>query len=136
MFVFFSSRRRHTRCALVTGVQTCALPISMQQRGYQTAGAKELGLGLAFKKNCPDLRNTRVVDIISELKSYNTEIDVHDPWVAPAHAQAEYGLALVDKPEPGRYDAVVLAVAHDRFVELGADGVRAFAKPGAVLFEV
>jgi UDP-N-acetyl-D-galactosamine dehydrogenase len=61
---------------------------------------------------------------------------VHDPWVAPAHAKAEYGLALVDKPEPGRYDAVVLAVAHDRFVELGADGVRAFAKPGAVLFDV
>src|SRR3546814_174476 len=77
----------------------------MQQRGFQTAGAKVLVLGLAFKENCPDLRNTRVVDIIRELKSYNTEIDVHDPWVAPAHAQAEYGLALVDKPEPGRYDA-------------------------------
>ncbi len=108
----------------------------MQQRGFQTAGAKVLVLGLAFKENCPDLRNTRVVDIIRELKSYNAEIDVHDPWVAPAHAEAEYGLALVDKPEPGRYDAVVLAVAHDRFVELGADGVRAFAKPGAVLFDV
>ncbi|MFC3715291.1 nucleotide sugar dehydrogenase [Luteimonas soli] len=108
----------------------------MQQRGFQTAGAKVLVLGLAFKENCPDLRNTRVVDIIRELKSYNTDIDVHDPWVAPAHAQAEYGLALVDKPEPGRYDAVVLAVAHDRFVELGADGVRALAKPGAVLFDV
>src|SRR3546814_4926908 len=66
----------------------------MQQRGFQTAGAKVLVLGLAFKENCPDLRNTRVVDIIRELKSYNTEIDVHDPWVAPAHAQAEYGLAL------------------------------------------
>lgn len=108
----------------------------MQQRGFQTAGAKVLVLGLAFKENCPDLRNTRVVDIIRELKSYNADIDVHDPWVAPAHAEAEYGLALVDKPEPGRYDAVVLAVAHDRFVELGADGVRAFAKPGAVLFDV
>ncbi len=108
----------------------------MQQRGFQTAGAKVLVLGLAFKENCPDLRNTRVVDIIRELKSYNAEVDVHDPWVAPAHAEAEYGLALIDKPEPGRYDAVVLAVAHDRFVALGADGVRGFARPGAVLFDV
>jgi UDP-N-acetyl-D-galactosamine dehydrogenase len=108
----------------------------MQQRGFQTANAKVLVLGLAFKENCPDLRNTRVVDIIRELKSYNAEVDVHDPWVAPAHAEAEYGLSLVDRPEPGRYDAVVLAVAHDRFVALGADGVRAFAKPGAVLFDV
>src|SRR3546814_18795467 len=96
----------------------------MQQRGFQTAGAKVLVLGLAFKENCPDLRNTRVVDIIRELKSYNTEIDVPDPWVAPAHAQAEYGLALVDKTEPGRYDAVVLAVAHHGFVTRGAHGGR------------
>ena len=108
----------------------------MQQRGFQTTNAKVLVLGLAFKENCPDLRNTRVVDIIRELKSYNAEVDVHDPWVAPAHAEDEYGLALVDKPEPGRYDAVVLAVAHDRFVALGAEGVRAFARPGAVLFDV
>ncbi|WP_027079769.1 nucleotide sugar dehydrogenase [Luteimonas mephitis] len=108
----------------------------MQQRGFQTTNAKVLVLGLAFKENCPDLRNTRVVDIIRELKSYNADVDVHDPWVASAHAEAEYGLALVDKPEPGRYDAVVLAVAHDRFVALGAEGVRAFARPGAVLFDV
>ncbi len=108
----------------------------MQQRGFQTSGARVLVLGLAFKENCPDLRNTRVVDIIRELKSYNAEVDVHDPWVASAHAEAEYGLSLVEKPEPGRYDAVVLAVAHDRFIALGADGVRAFAKPGAVLFDV
>jgi UDP-N-acetyl-D-glucosamine/UDP-N-acetyl-D-galactosamine dehydrogenase len=108
----------------------------MQQRGFQTAGARVLVLGLAFKENCPDLRNTRVVDIIRELKSYNAEVDVHDPWVASAHAEAEYGLSLVEEPAPGSYDAVVLAVAHDRFVALGAEGVRAFAKPGAVLFDV
>ncbi|GAB3317710.1 nucleotide sugar dehydrogenase [Luteimonas notoginsengisoli] len=108
----------------------------MQQRGFQTAGARVLVLGLAFKENCPDLRNTRVVDIIRELKSYNAEVDVHDPWVASAHAEAEYGLSLIEEPAPGSYDAVVLAVAHDRFVALGAEGVRAFAKPGAVLFDV
>lgn len=108
----------------------------MQERGTQTAGARILILGLAFKENCPDLRNTRVTDIIDELRSYSAQVDVHDPWVAPAHAQSEYGLALVEKPEPGAYDAVVMAVAHDRFTALGADGVRAFAKPGAVLFDV
>lgn len=108
----------------------------MQQRGTQTAGARILVLGLAFKENCPDLRNTRVTDIIDELRSYSAEVDVHDPWVAPAHAQREYGLSLVEKPEAGAYDAVVMAVAHDRFVALGVDGVRAFAKPGAVLFDV
>ena len=108
----------------------------MQQRGTSTANAKVLVLGLAFKENCPDLRNTRVTDIIAELKSYNAQVDVHDPWVATAHAQSEYGLALVDKPAAGAYDAVVMAVAHDQFVALGADGIRAFAKPGAVLFDV
>lgn len=108
----------------------------MQQRGLHTAQSKVLVLGLAFKENCPDLRNTRVIDIIEELKSYNVEVDVHDPWVAPAHAKAEYGLTLVDRPDAGKYDAVVLAVAHEQFIALGADGVRAFARPDAVLFDV
>ncbi|WP_319004032.1 nucleotide sugar dehydrogenase [Luteimonas panaciterrae] len=108
----------------------------MQQRGIQTAGARVLVLGLAFKENCTDLRNTRVIDIVDELKSYSVDVDVHDPWVAPAQAQAEYGLTLADRPQTGRYDAVVLAVAHDQFIALGADGIRAFAKPGAVLFDV
>ena len=108
----------------------------MQQRGIQTAKSKVLVLGLAFKENCPDLRNTRVIDIIAELKNYNVEVDVHDPWATPAHAQAEYGIAVVEHPEAGKYDAVVMAVAHDQFIALGADGVRAFAKPGAVLFDV
>lgn len=108
----------------------------MQQRGIQTAGARVLVLGLAFKENCTDLRNTRVIDIVDELKSYSVDVDVHDPWVAPAQAQAEYGLTLADRPQTGRYDAVVLAVAHDQFIARGADGIRAFAKPGAVLFDV
>ena len=108
----------------------------MQQRGTQTANAKVLILGLAFKENCPDLRNTRVTDIIDELKSYNVDIDMHDPWVAPAQAEAEYGLKLVAEPAKGEYDAVILAVAHQQFIALGASGVRAFAKPGAVLFDV
>ena len=108
----------------------------MQRRGIQTAGAKVLVLGLAFKENCPDLRNSGVVDVIDELRTYNVDVDVHDPWVAPAQAQHEYGLATIAEPPPGGYDAIVLAVAHRQFIALGADGVRAFGKPGAVLFDV
>ncbi|MGO3126732.1 MAG: nucleotide sugar dehydrogenase [Luteimonas sp.] len=108
----------------------------MQQRGIQTAGARVLVMGLAFKENCPDLRNTRVIDVVRELQSYSIEVDVHDPWVASAYAQHEYGLTPIDTPERGAYDAIILAVAHTRFRELGADGLRAFGKPGAVLFDV
>lgn len=108
----------------------------MQQRGIQTAGARVLVLGLAFKENCPDLRNTRVIDVVRELESYSIEVDVHDPWVAPAYAQHEYGLTPVAAPQAGTYDAVVLAVAHTQFRALGSAGLRAFGKPGAVLFDV
>ena len=108
----------------------------MAKRNLPTAGARVLVLGLAFKENCPDVRNTRVVDIVSELRSYNTEVDVHDPWVNADEARHEYGLDLVAEPQPGRYDAIILAVAHREFTERGADGVRALGKPGAVLFDV
>ena len=108
----------------------------MQQRGLRTAGAKVLILGLAFKENCPDLRNTRVTDIIDELRTYNVDVDVHDPWVSPAQASHEYGISPVAEPAPGGYDAVILAVAHRQFVALGADGVHAFGKPDAVVFDV
>ena len=108
----------------------------MRQRNIQPTQAKVLILGLAFKENCPDLRNTRVVDIVRELRSFNVEVDVHDPWVSAPLALAEYGMALVPEPEPGRYDAVILAVAHREFIERGAEGIRAFGVPGAVLFDV
>jgi UDP-N-acetyl-D-glucosamine/UDP-N-acetyl-D-galactosamine dehydrogenase len=108
----------------------------MQQRGCAASAARVLVLGLAFKENCPDLRNTRVVDIIAELRTFNAVVEVHDPRVAASHAQAEYGLDLVAEPEAGAYDAIVLAVAHDEFVALGEAGIRAFGKPGAVLFDV
>ena len=108
----------------------------MRQRNIQPTQAKVLILGLAFKENCPDLRNTRVVDIVRELRSFNVEVDVHDPWVSAPLALAEYGMALVPEPQPGRYDAVILAVAHREFVERGAEGIRAFGVPGAVLFDV
>ena len=108
----------------------------MARGNLPVAGANVLLLGLAFKENCPDLRNTRVVDIIAELRSYNANVDVHDPWVDAGEAKHEYGLDLVAEPEPGRYDAVVLAVSHREFIELGADGIRRLGKPGSVLFDV
>ncbi|MFN7550068.1 MAG: nucleotide sugar dehydrogenase [Pseudomonadota bacterium] len=100
------------------------------------AGARVLVLGLSFKENCPDLRNTRVIDVVDELRSYSLRVDVHDPWVDATAARAEYGLDLIASPAHGAYDAVILAVAHRQFVALGAEGVRAFGKPGAVVFDV
>ncbi|MBA3930116.1 UDP-N-acetyl-D-galactosamine dehydrogenase [Pseudoxanthomonas japonensis] len=108
----------------------------MAKQNLPTAGAKVLVLGLAFKENCPDVRNTRVVDIVAELRSYNAQVDVHDPWVDADEARHEYGLDLVAEPKAGQYDAVILAVAHREFTERGADGVRALGKPGAVVFDV
>jgi UDP-N-acetyl-D-galactosamine dehydrogenase len=108
----------------------------MTQRRIHAAGADVLVLGLAFKENCPDLRNTRVVDVVGELKSYHANVHVYDPWVSADEARHEYGLDLVRELTPGRYDAVILAVAHHQFIELGADGIRALGKPGSVLFDV
>ena len=109
---------------------------AMNQQGAQVRGARILVLGLAFKENCPDLRNTRVIDIVRELSEYGVEVDVHDPWADPAEAQTEYGLTLATQPQPGAYDAMVVAVAHKAFRDLGAAGVRRFGKPAALLFDV
>ncbi len=108
----------------------------MGQRGLQVAGADVLVLGLAFKEDCPDLRNTRVVDVIAELRSYGARVEVHDPRVDAGEAMREYGLAMLEAPREGAYDAVVLAVPHEGFLALGADGIRRFGKAGAVLFDV
>lgn len=108
----------------------------MAQKNLAISGAKVLILGLTFKENCPDIRNTKVTDIIAELGSYNARIDIYDPWAATAEVKHEYGLELIDKPVPGAYDAVILAVAHKEFVAMGADGVRALTKPGGVVFDV
>ncbi|MET0290439.1 MAG: nucleotide sugar dehydrogenase [Pseudoxanthomonas sp.] len=108
----------------------------MSKRNLPTAGARVLVLGLAFKENCPDVRNTRVVDIIAELRSYNARVDVHDPWVNAEEARHEYGLELVAEPQAGDYDAVILAVAHKQFVALGLEGIRALGHANTVLFDV
>ncbi|MEP6897635.1 MAG: Vi polysaccharide biosynthesis UDP-N-acetylglucosamine C-6 dehydrogenase TviB [Rhodanobacter sp.] len=108
----------------------------MVRKGINPVRAKILLLGLAFKENCPDLRNTRVVDIVEALRGYDAQIDVHDPWVSAAEAEHEYGINPVAEPEPGSYDAVIIAVGHRQFVALGTTGIRAFGKPSTVIYDV
>ena len=99
--------------------------------------ARVLVLGLTFKENTPDLRNTRVVDIVAELESFGITVDVHDPWVDAAEAKHEYNIDVISDPANGAYDAIVLAVGHSNFRDLGARGVRAFGKPQAhVLYDL
>ncbi|WP_336096416.1 Vi polysaccharide biosynthesis UDP-N-acetylglucosamine C-6 dehydrogenase TviB [Roseovarius sp. CH_XMU1461] len=99
-------------------------------------GARVLIMGLTFKENCPDLRNTRVVDVIAELSDYGARVDVWDPWVHPAEAANEYGLDLIDAPQLGAYDGIIVAVAHKQFAEMGADAIRALGKSNSVLFDL
>ncbi len=108
----------------------------MTKRRMHVAGARILLLGLTFKENCPDLRNTRVIDIVREFESYDATVDIYDPWVDREAAHEEYGVDVIERPVPGTYDAIVVAVAHDSFGELGPDGIRAFGKPSAILFDV
>ena len=108
----------------------------MVRKGINPVGARVLLLGLAFKENCPDLRNTRVVDIVAALRQDGIAVDVHDPWVDAAEAQHEYGLDLVAQPAAGGYDAIIVAVGHEQFRALGAEGIRALGKPACVLFDV
>lgn len=109
---------------------------AMLRARIQVDGARVLVLGLTFKENCPDLRNTRVVDVVGELRDYGIAVDVHDPWADPEEARAEYGLDLALRPEPGAYDGVVLAVAHEAFRQEGHGAIRALARPGGVIFDL
>lgn len=108
----------------------------MTRRCCLSKESRVLVLGLTFKENCPDLRNTRVVDIVTELQGYGIACDVHDPWVNPQEAQHEYGIAVIDEPSPGVYDAIILAVAHRQFEAMGVERIRGFGKPNAVLYDV
>jgi len=98
--------------------------------------SKILVLGLAFKENCPDLRNTRVVDIIGALQEFHAQVDIYDPWVDKEEAMHEYGLSLIDEPQNGTYDAVLIAVGHKQFAESGSAGIRAYGKNESVIYDV
>ncbi len=108
----------------------------MTRKRVQVVDSKVLILGLTFKENCPDLRNTRVIDVIRELRDYNVDVHVHDPWADPSEACDEYDISLVDQPAQGDYDAVVIAVAHDQFVRMGAEGIRALTRNGGLVYDI
>lgn len=109
----------------------------MLRKNIPVLDSKVLVLGLTFKENCPDLRNTKVVDIVKALKSYNAKVDVYDPWIDVVEAEREYGLkCLLESPAQGQYAAIILAVAHHQFISLGEQGIKAWGKTGAVVFDV
>lgn len=109
---------------------------AMTKKRIHVDGAKVLVLGLTFKENCPDLRNTRVVDIVTELKDYNCVVDVYDPWVSGEEAEHEYGITPLSEPKAGVYDAIILAVAHQQFKNMSAEAIRAWGTKNAVLYDL
>jgi UDP-N-acetyl-D-galactosamine dehydrogenase len=131
--IILAGRRLNDGMAAYVGSRAIKLMIG---RNIQPSGARVLVLGLTFKENCPDVRNTKVADVVAELKSFGCQVDVHDPWANAAEAEHEYGIALVAEPKQGNYDAIVVAVAHKEFVALGAQGIRAFGSPNSVIYDI
>ncbi|MFN4054721.1 MAG: Vi polysaccharide biosynthesis UDP-N-acetylglucosamine C-6 dehydrogenase TviB [Alishewanella aestuarii] len=109
---------------------------AMLKKSIQVKGSKVLVLGLTFKENCPDIRNTKVVDILSELSDYGVQADIYDPWVDPAESMHEYQVTPVITPETAAYDAVIVAVAHNEFRKLGVEGIKTYCKEQAVIYDL
>lgn len=109
---------------------------TMIKKRIQVEGAKVLVLGLSFKENCPDVRNTKVIDIVHELEEYNIEVDVYDPWVDASEAEHEYGIAPISEPSTGQYDGIILAVAHKEFAQMGVPAIRDLGRDNHVLYDL
>lgn len=109
---------------------------TMIKKRIQIEGAKVLVLGLSFKENCPDVRNTKVIDIVHELQKYNVEIDVHDPWIDANEANREYSITPISQPVSNQYDGIILAVAHEQFIKMGIEKIRALGKDNHVLYDL
>lgn len=109
---------------------------AMTRKGIQINSARVLVMGLAFKENCPDLRNTRVIDIVNELKEYNCIVDIYDPWVSINESFAEYGVTPISHPNPDTYDGLILAVAHEQFRKMGARNIRKLGKSNNILYDL
>ena len=132
--VILAGRRINDNMAVHVADETVKL---MLRKGHPVLNSNILILGLTFKENCPDLRNTKVVDIVRALHSYSAKVDVYDPWIDVEEAKHEYGLqCLNDWPAEGQYSAIILAVGHSQFLQMGANGIRAFGASDAVLFDV
>ena len=112
------------------------IALLMIQRKIQVKGSRILVMGLTFKENCPDVRNTKIVDVVKELEKYGARVDVCDPWADPDEAEHEYGLRPIRKARPGCYDAVVMGVAHDEFRKMGIDRIRKLGRKQHVLYDI
>ncbi|MBU0877925.1 MAG: Vi polysaccharide biosynthesis UDP-N-acetylglucosamine C-6 dehydrogenase TviB [Alphaproteobacteria bacterium] len=132
--VILAGRRINDKMATHVADETIKL---MLKKGKPVLGQKVLVLGLTFKENCPDLRNSKVCDLIEALKAYHVNVDIYDPWIDLDEARHEYGLeCLSSAPDQAQYAAIILAVGHREFVELGAERIRAFGEPDAVVYDV
>ena len=108
----------------------------MMKKRIHVVDSNILVLGFTFKENCPDLRNTRVIDIVKHLESYHASVDIYDPWAEAEEAKHEYGIDLIEQPKADHYDAIIISVAHDEFKQLGEAGIKAFGKAEHILYDV
>jgi UDP-N-acetyl-D-galactosamine dehydrogenase len=131
--MILAGRRLNDNMAIYVADQVVKL---MNQRRIHVKDARVLVLGATFKENCPDIRNSKVFDVVRELKKHGALVDVYDPWADGAECKHEYGVRLTKDPQPGQYDAVVMAVAHKEFKEMGVRGARRYGRKNHVLFDI
>lgn len=131
--IILAARRLNDRMGEYVATQ---LIKEMVKKRIQVVGARILILGLSFKENCPDIRNTKIVDMVKALKEYDLDLDIYDPWVDSAEVEAEYGLAPIMELKQGRYDAIIIAVAHDQFKQMSAQELVSLGKGEHVLYDL
>jgi UDP-N-acetyl-D-galactosamine dehydrogenase len=131
--MILAQRRVNDRIGLFITGQVVKL---MMKKRIHVRDSNVLIMGFTFKENCPDVRNTRVIDIVQELKKYDARVDVYDPWAGADEVKHEYGIGLADGVKPGTYDAIIMAVAHNEFKEMGAEKIRALGKTDCVIYDI
>ncbi len=131
--IILAARRLNDRMGEYVATQ---LIKEMVKKRIQVVGARILILGLSFKENCPDIRNTKIIDMVRALKEYDLDLDIYDPWVDSAEVEAEYGLAPIMELKQGRYDAIVIAVAHDQFKKMSTQELVSLGKEKHVLYDL
>jgi len=131
--IILAGRRLNDSMASYVAEQVTKL---MNNKRIHVVDANVLIMGFTFKENCPDIRNTRVVDLINELENVNCKVDVYDPWTDKAEAKREYDIVPIDAPVSGKYDAIIVAVAHNEFKEMGITELRSFAKLNHVIYDI
>jgi len=131
--IILAARRLNDRMGEYVATQ---LIKEMVKQRIQVVGSKILVMGLSFKENCPDIRNTKIIDMVKALKEYDLDLDIYDPWVDPKEVEYEYGLAPISTLKNNEYDAILLAVAHDQFKRMTASEMHALGKPLHILYDL